>query len=408
MKQFPRITAVALASAPRGLIAARAETNAAAMLAELGAGFEDFKRKYEGRHAELEAAINGLAVGSAAVRLGAGVSAPVEPEYTAQFSTYLRAGEVAEAFRQANASGWRQTVHAAMSIGDQSSGGYLAPTEWDRKVNENLIALSPMRSIAQVQGTGVNAYSTLWNNRGTASGWVGETDNRPQTNAPTLSPLTFDHGEIYANPAITQRLLDDAQFDVVSFIAGNVAEQFAVSEGTAFINGDGSNKPRGLLTYVTGGASDAHHPGGNLVTVTATGTAGALTKADDLVSFFFSHPAPYRSNSSWLMNSATAAAIMLLKDSQGRYLWQPSLQAGSPPTLLSRPVVIDENMPTIATGAFPIAFGDFQRGYLINDRMGTRVLRDPYTAKPYVLFYSTKRVGAGVLDPKAIRLFKIN
>lgn len=403
------------AAVPQGLVAVRAEAKQpqlAGYISELSAGFETFKRKHEDRLAEVEASIGNMAKSAAALRLNGGAITPVEPEYTSAFAAYTRSGDAEDSLKQANASGWRQTVHASMSVGDPSSGGYMAPTEWDRKVNQNLIALSPMRRLAQVQGTSVGAYSTIWNSRGTSSGWVAETDARAQTSTPTLASLTFDSGEIYANPSITQRLLDDAQFDVESFIAANVAEEFAIQEGAAFISGDGTNKPRGLLTYVTGGASDAHHPGGNL-TVVNSGAAAALgaddgSSADTLVGFLYSLASPYRPNASWLMNSTTAAVIAKLKTSTGDYIWREAFLADQPATLLGRPVVLDENMPDLAAGATPIAFGDFSRGYVINDRLGVRILRDPYTAKPYVLYYTTKRVGGGVLDPKAVRLLKIS
>ena len=292
-----------------------------------------------------------------------------------------------------------------MSAGSSADGGYLAPTEWDRKVNKQLALVSPMRRIANVVPTGVRAYSTLWNTAEWGSGWAGETASRPQTTSATLAPVTFDNGEIYAMPAVTQQLLDDAQFDIETWLASEVDDVFAKQEGIAFISGDGVNKPRGLLTYIEGGASAGRHPGGNL-TIVPSGQAAAFS-ADGLITFTYSLPAPYRQGANWLMNSTTAGSIRLLKDGQGNYLWKESYVAGQPSTLLGYPVEIDENMPNVAANALPIAFGNFKIGYIINDRHGIRVLRDPYTAKPYVLFYVTKRVGGGVADPNAIRLMRI-
>ena len=238
------------------------------------------------------------------------------------------------------------------------------------------------------------------------SGWVGETASRPQTSNASLSQLTFEAGELYAMPSATQRLLDDSAINVEQWLADSIESEFARQEDVAFICGDGVNKPRGLLTYVDGGASDGVHPGGNLATFNSE-SATEIPGGDTLLDFKYQLAAPYRQNARFLMNSQTAANIAKMKDGQGNYLWREGLIADEPATLLGRPVTIDEAMPDIGADAYPIAFGDFASGYLINDRIGLRVLRDPFTAKPFVLFYTTKRVGAGVLDPNAIKLMKI-
>lgn len=399
-------------AAPRALIGAvRAEGgDAKAMLTQLNGAFDDFKKRNEDRLNAIEAAIDGNALQNTAALIN-GVGQPIDRQYSETFASYFRKGSESEELKQANATGYRAVVHASMSVSTPGSGGYMAPTEWDRKVQEELLELSPMRRIAQVRSTTVGAFSTLWKNGGFISGWVGETAARPETGTPTFDPIEFAAGEIYANPAITQRLLDDADFDISGWLSSQIAQEFAAQEDVAFITGNGVNKPRGLLTYVTGGASDGAHPGGNL-DVENSGAAAALgaddpASADRLVQFLYNLPAPYRRNSTFLMNSQTASVIARLKDGQSNYLWRDTFVAGQPATLLGRPVEIDETMPDIAAGATPIALGDFKRGYVINDRMGVRVLRDPYTNKPFVMFYTTKRVGGGVLDPNAIRLLKI-
>lgn len=262
-------------------------------------------------------------------------------------------------------------------------------------------SVDSMRRLAKVVPTSVGAFSTLWNNDQWGSGWVGETAARPQTSNASLSPITFASGEIYAMPAATQRILDDAAINVEAWLRDSVRIEFSRQESIAFLSGDGVNKPMGLLQYVTGGAADGAHPGGNL-TVVDTSIA-----VDDLIDAAYSLPSPYRANSSWLMSSLTAAEIAKLKDANGQLIWKESLITGQPATLLGRPVEIDEGMPGPEAGNLAIAFGDFNAGYLINDRIGIRVLRDPYTNKPYTLFYTTKRVGAGVLSPHAIRLLRI-
>lgn len=328
---------------------------------------------------------------------------PVEPEYTTAFASYFRSGEgrAEETLRSANAIGERAAVQAAMSVGDNSAGGYLAPVEWDRKINQKLVAVSPMRRLAKVVTSSVGAYSTLWNSNEFGSGWVGETAARPVTTNPTLSPINFAAGEIYAMPTATQRLLDDAAIDVGAWLIDGLRDEFARQEGIAFLSGNGVNKPFGLLTYIDGGAGDDAHPGGNLTVVEAA------IAVDGLIDFMYGLSAPYRQNSTWLMSSVTAAALSKLKDTEGNLIWREGLIVGQPATLLGRPVEIDEGMPAPTAGNLPVAFGDFNAGYLVNDRQGVRILRDPYTSKPFVNFYSTKRVGGGLLDPNAIRLLKI-
>lgn len=326
---------------------------------------------------------------------------PVDAEYTNMFASYFRSGEGDSFLRSANAVGERATIQAAMSVGDNSAGGFLAPEEWNRKINQKLAAVSPMRRLAKVVTSSVGAYSTLWNSNLYGSGWVGETAARAATTNPTLSPITFAAGEIYAMPTATQRLLDDAAIDVATWLIDGLREEFTRQESIAFISGNGVNKPFGLLSYITGGAGDDAHPGGNLTVVES-----ALV-VDGLIDFLYGLDAPYRQNATWLMSSLTAAALTKLKDVDGNLIWRESLIVGQPATLLGRPVEIDEGMPAPTAGNLPIAFGDFNAGYLINDRMGVRVLRDPFTNKPYVNYYATKRVGGGLLDPNAIRLLKI-
>lgn len=375
------------------------------MLVEVKSAFDDFKtntvKNFQTAIDDINAKISAQGMG------GGGIieNASPDPEYSRLYAGFMRHGNNENELREANASGQRSQIQAAMSAGSGGDGGYLAPTEWDRKVNKALAVISPMRRISNVVPTGVRAYSTLWNTAAWGSGWVGETASRPQTSTATLAPVTFDNGEIYAMPAVTQQLLDDAQFNIEDWLSSEVDDVFAKQEGIAFIAGDGVNKPRGLLTYVDGGASDGRHPGGNLVVV-PMGSAAAI-QSDSLITFTYSLPAPYRQGASWLMNSTTAAYIRVLKDGQGNYIWKDNFLSGQPSLLLGYPVEIDENMPNAAAGSMPIAFGNFKLGYTVNDRHGIRILRDPYTAKPYVLFYVTKRVGGGVSDPNAIRLLKM-
>ena len=395
------------ANPPRALQSGvRAEKSEKQLIEEMTDTVKDWTAKGEGRLSTIEAALNDILLNNASNKLGlGGRPSPDDPEYTGAFASYVRHGASEEELRKANAEGMRSQIHAAMRVGTDSDGGYLAPAEWDRMVHRQQRTRSPLRRIARQITTGVGGFTTVWNSSNWGSGWVGEEAARPQTGTPTLSTLEFASGEIYANPAITQRLLDDSEIDLEAWISDELAEEFGKQEEIAFLSGDGVNKPFGLLTYVDGGAADGKHPGGNL-SVVNSGSASTVT-ADGLVEFVYSLPAPYRVNATWLMSSTTAATISKLKDGDGNYIWRESYKQGDPATLLGYPVEIDEGMPAVAADNTPIAFGNFNLGYLINDRRGIRVLRDPYTNKPFVNFYTTKRVGGGVLDPHAIRLLKI-
>jgi HK97 family phage major capsid protein len=249
-------------------------------------------------------------------------------------------------------------------------------------------------------------YKKPFMTAGPATGWVGETDGRTQTTSPTLDALSFPAMELYAMPAATATLLDDAAVNIDEWIASEVELTFAVQEGAAFVNGDGSNKPKGFLQYTT--VANGSWSWGNLGYV-ASGAAGAFAgsnPSDALVDLIYALKAGYRQNGAFVMNRKTQAAIRKFKDTGGAYLWQPAAQAGGRASLMTFPLVEAEDMPDVGANSLSIAFGDFRRGYLIVDRLGVRVLRDPYSAKPYVLFYTTKRVGGGVQDFDAIKLMK--
>lgn len=410
-RSFPRaIRGNILASVPRALLnhpVMAATDDPATIVKQLHNEVAGFVSRHENRVSDIDARIDNLTSALDTINASGSLSAPVgggavpDRDYTTAFASYFRKGDGEDFLRQANAVGERQVVQAAMSIGDNSSGGYLAPVEWDRKLHERQRASSPMRRLATLQPTTVGAFSTLWNNDAFGSGWVGETAVRPMTTTANLSPITFAAGEIYAMPAATQRLLDDSAINVETWLAQSIEREFNKQEGVAFLSGSGINQPSGLLTYATGGANAAAHPGGALEVVTTAITIDALTD------FLYGLGASYRQNATWLMSSLTAAMIAKIKDADGRPIWRESLMVGQPSTLLGRPVEIDEGMPAPTAGNLAIAFGDFKAGYLINDRFGSRILRDPYTNKPYVNFYVTKRVGGGVLDPFAIRLLKV-
>lgn len=354
---------------------------------------------------KLQASFNDMTERLAASRLG-GASAPgagADPVYAQTFAKWFRGGRNDADVEAAQHQGPR----AAMSVGSNPDGGFLAPIEWDRTITDKLKIISPMRAIARVQTISGTSYTKLFNDRATASGWVGEATARPVTNQSQLASLQFDTGEIFANPSATQRVLDDALVNIEQWLSDEVDTEFAFQEGVAFVSGDGTNsRPFGFLTYVTGAANAARHPWGAIALVNS-GAAAAVT-ADGLVDLVHALPSERAAAARFVMNRLSHGAVRKLKDTTNQYLWSPSLGAGQPPTLLGYPLTEMAAMPNIAAGAKPIAFGDFQRGYLVIDRAGVRVLRDPYTSKPNILFYTTKRVGGGVYDPEALKVLNIS
>jgi HK97 family phage major capsid protein len=325
-------------------------------------------------------------------RMAAGAS-----EHKQAFDGYVRKGDEA---------GLREIEAKAMSYGSGPDGGYLVPDETEAEIGRRLTVLSPIRSIASVRQVSTAVLKKPFAVSGPATGWVGETASRPQTATATLDELTFPTAELYAMPAATAALLDDSVVDLDQWISSEVETVFAEQEGTAFVIGDGSNKPRGFLDYDQVAESAWAW---DKIGYTPTGVAGgwaASDPSDILIDTIYALKAGYRQNASWVMNRKTQAAIRKMKDEYGNYLWQPPAVAGGRAMLAGFPVVEAEDMPDIDDDTTPIAFGDFARGYLVVDRAGVRVLRDPYSAKPYVLFYITKRVGGGVQDFDAIKLIK--
>jgi HK97 family phage major capsid protein len=298
----------------------------------------------------------------------------------------------------------------ALSIGGGADGGFAVPEAIDTSIQALLVNLSPMRALANVVTVGTSDYKKLVNVRGTASGWVGETAARPATNTPQLAEVAAVMGELYANPQATQTMLDDALFDAEAWIAGEVATEFARAEGAAFVVGTGTNMPKGLLAYTTAATADGTRAFGTIEHV-ASGAAGdwaASDPADKIIALVHKLKAGHRVGAVFLTNKALLAEVRTFKDSTGQYLWQPSMQAGTPSTLLGFPVIEDENVPTKAANSLSLAFGNMRAAYTVVDRIGTRVLRDPYSNKPYVGFYTTKRVGGMITDSEAVKVLKFS
>ena len=250
------------------------------------------------------------------------------------------------------------------------------------------------------------SYDVLVDHTDAGAGWASETAGAAETGSPQVDRISIPLHELSALPKVSQRLLDDSAFDIESWLAGKIADKFARAESAAFINGDGIDKPKGFLTYTS--VEDGTEVWGELghIESGAVGDFDVTAPADAIVDLVYALPARYRANAAFVMNSKTAGAVRKLKDGDGRFLWSDGYAAGEPSLLMGYKVVICEDMPDIAANAHAIAFGDFAAGYTVAERPDLRVLRDPFSAKPNVLFYATKRVGGDVTDFNAIKLLK--
>jgi HK97 family phage major capsid protein len=346
---------------------------------------------------ELQTAVDDQARINAAAKLGDGAvigDIMSDPEYTKAFKAHMRRGDNASA-----------DVRAAMQKGTDTDGGYLAPIEWDRTIGEKLKKISPMRAESRVITISVAGFKKYFSDRNVGSGWVGETASRPATTTPQIGVLDFVPGELYANPAISQQLLDDAAIDLEEWLGQEVDTEFSRQEGIGFLSGDGANKPYGILTYVTGAANAGRHPYGAIKAVN-TGDAAKLT-GDGFVDLMYDLPSEFAGNAKLFINRQSLGAARKLKDGQGNFLWQPSYALGQPQTLNGAPIVEMPDMPTAGAGNVAALYGDMEATYLVVDRIGIRVLRDPYSNKPFVHFYTTKRVGGGVHNPEPMRALKV-
>jgi len=409
----------------RGLVGVRADANnAPAILAELKKAFEDFKAERDKEIADLKKGMGDVVQTEkvdrinaeitslqksldetnaliAAMKVGAGGGDAMDPDVAAHAEAFGRW------FRKGVDAGLSDLeVKAKLTTQSDPDGGYLVPEEMETAIDRVLGTVSAVRSLARVITISTDTYKKLVSMGGASSGWVGEEQSRPETDTPTLREIAIVTGEIYAQPAATQKSLDDARIDVAQWLAEEVSIEFAEQEGAAFVSGNGINKPRGILAYPT--VANASWSWGNLG-FTVTGAAAdfaASDPADALIDLFYSLKEGHRNGASWLTSDAVMGTIRKFKDGDGNYLWAPPSGPANVTTILGKPVATDDNMPALGANAFPVAFGNFQRSYLIADRAGIRVLRDPYTSKPNVLFYTTKRVGGGIVNFEALKLLK--
>lgn len=316
--------------------------------------------------------------------------------------------------RKGHTDGLAELEQKSMNITTPAAGGFAVPEDLDRTLLELARHANVMRTICNGITVGTSDYRKLVNLGGTAAAWVGEQAARPATAAPTFAQLTPTMGELYANPQATQQCLDDVFFNVEAFLVNELAAVFEAAEEAAFVAGDGVNKPQGFLAHPVAATVDGVRPFGTLQALNTGSATGFLPSdaaigrgsADVLVDVVYALKAAHRAGAQWLAPKLTYAVVRKLKDAEAGYVWQPSLQAGVPATLLGYPAQESEAMPAMASGAFIMAFGNFKKGYQIVDRIGTRMLRDPYTHKPFVGFYTVKRVGGMLMDSEAIKILR--
>ncbi|SFS07999.1 phage major capsid protein [Yoonia litorea] len=323
-------------------------------------------------------------------------AAVAEAPHQKAFAAYLRSGDD-DALRGLEIEG------KAMSTAVAADGGYLVDPQTAATIQSTLSSTASIRSIANVVNVDATSFDVLVDHSEMGAGWATETAATAETDTPQIERITIPLHELSALPKASQRLLDDSAFDIEGWLAGRIADKFARSEAAAFINGDGVDKPMGFLSHAK--VAENAWTWGSLGYVPSE-TAGSITRADPIIDLVYALGANYRANATFVMNSKTAGHVRKLKDNDGRFVWADGLALGEPARLLGYPVLIAEDMPDIADNAMAIAFGDFTAGYTVAERPDLRVLRDPFSAKPHVLFYATKRVGGAVSDFAAIKLMK--
>ena len=379
----------------------------------LQGNWETWKQAQTKRADDLERRMNHLTL-NGVVPPADSEPAAVTPEFRQAFRHWCRSGDNSALVELDPSYRGLQEINptrsAGMSVDQDPGGGVLVEPFLGPRIMATMEDISNLRTVCRVVpiSTG-DAYKEV-EDRGDDAGatWVGERESRPETSAPPLGTKEFPIHEIYAAPQMTQKLLDDANFTPAEWLSDKVGESFGKSESLAFVTGSGSKQPRGFLTYDTVTTDDDTRDWGDVQYV-PTGVAGgfhATLPGDALHDCVSKLATPYRRRATWLMNRETAGAVRKLKDGDGRYLWERSFQAGDPDLLLGYPTVLVDEMPAIAANSLSVAFGDWRKAYCIVDRVGIRILRDPFTAKPHVVFYTMKRVGGDVSDFRALKFVK--
>jgi HK97 family phage major capsid protein len=389
-----------------------ADTVTSEKVEKLNAALDKLQDEAKKRADEIETKLNRVALGGggdadkeerkAAATFSAERGEQIDLEgyraYKAGFVAYMRKGERLTAEER-----------KAMSVGSDPDGGYTVVPDVSGRMVKRVYETTPMRQVASVVTIGTDRLEGFNDLGEGVAGWVGETQARPATATPQLGKWEIPVHELYAFPQVTQKLLDDSMFDIEGWLADKTSDKFARTENAAFLTGDGILKPRGILSYPTAATADASRAWGTFQHI-LTGTDGSFgtttNGTDKLIDLVYSLKAQYRQNANFMASRATVGAVRKLKDGQGNYAWQPSLSALSGGTILGFNVVEGEDMPAVAADSLSIGFGDFRETYQIVDRIGIRVLRDALTNKPYVGFYTTKRVGGAAINFESLKFLK--
>lgn len=325
-------------------------------------------------------------------------------------SDHERQQKAAAAQKQLEAKSRSMETRATQAVTSTgSAGGFALPEVIERAIARLGVDMSPIRSIATVRTVGSPDYKELFDVNGAAFEWVGETDARSQTNTPDMAEVAPTFGMASAKPQASEESLDDLFFNVEDWLVSSAAEAMYAGEGAAFIAGNGAKKPTGILAGPTPVVTaDAARAFGTLQYIASGGAAVLPTSADVYLDMVYALRARYRANAQWLTNKLVIASLRKYKDTTGAYLWNPAVSAGQPSTFLGYGITEAEDMPVVGAGAFPLAFGDFREGYLIADRVGTRITRDEITTPGFVKFYVRKRVGGKLRNTQAIKLLRIS
>lgn len=379
------------------------------LVEQMGKEVVDFKTRYDGRIVNMEKQLNAIETavargqftgggGSSLSGFGAGIDTQAAREHKEKFLAWARKGSDPDGLRSLE-------VQANLSTLSDPDAGFLVPIEIEKSIERLALASVAMRRLARVV-TSKGEYTKPLSKGGATGGWVAEKAARPETDTPEITLFAPPMNEIYAMPSVTQKLLDMSDFDVENWLLEEINDVFVTTEGTGFITGNGVSRVKGIIdtALMIANASWEYGKTGYI----AGGHASLLNNADKLIDLQHALKPVYRQNGTWLMNDTTFAVIRKFKDGDGNYLWRPGLLENTSDTLLGKPISIDDNMPDIGAGAYPIAFGDFKRAYTIVDHVsGVRLLRDPFTVKGYVNFYVTKRIAGGISNYEAIKFLKI-
>ena len=312
--------------------------------------------------------------------------------YRRHFMTYLRRDS--DAFLKK--MGMPALETRLLSVDRDPGGGYWVKPEMSARIMKIIFETSPVREFATVESIASDSLELITDENQAGFGWVAEQESRPETTTPDIGKRVIHAHELYAEPRVTQKLLDDAGFDVERWLSNKVAERFARAEATAFVSGTGVGRPRGIDTYPSGTSA------GQIEQINS-GTSGAVT-ADGLMDLIYSLKGPYLRNARYMAARLTIRDVRKLKDGQGNYLWERNFQVGQPLNILGYPMHQADDVAAVAGGSLSIIFGDFKIGYTVVERLGTRVLRDPFTTKPFIKLYTTRRVGGDVVNFEALKL----